>query len=116
MPAWPLTLPAAPLLDACRDIPADIVLRTRMEQGPAKLRRRTTAGVGKLQLAYILSMDETADLETFYRETLLGGTLAFDFTHPRSGDAISCRFARPPEFQPVNGDYFRAAVEFEVMP
>jgi hypothetical protein len=116
MPTWPVTLPAAPLLEGFREATPDTVLRTEMEQGPAKLRQRTTAGVRTLSVGYLLSAAQVATLETFYLTTLSGGAAAFDFTHPRTGAGVSCRFVRPPEYAAVNGNYFRAALELEILP
>lgn len=116
MPSWPSTLPASPLADNFFERAPDTSLRTEMEQGPAKLRRRTTAAVRLLSLRYLMNKPQIAALETFYAATLLGGTLAFDFTHPRSALTVSCRFLHPPEYISGNGNYFTVAVELEVLP
>ena len=116
MPQWPETLPQSPLADSFREMLANTVVRTAMEQGPAKLRQRTTAGVSEMNLGYILSAGEAVILDTFYNETVFGGALAFDFPHPRTGSTVSCRFKKPPVLQAINGNYFRAAVEMEVLP
>ncbi len=116
MATWPETLPAAPLNDGFRDTMADNLLRTSMEQGPAKVRRRSTAGVGALALHYILSTEEVAALKEFYQATLGGGALAFGFMHPVTGDTLNCRFKSPPAFSNLNGGYFRVGLELEVLP
>lgn len=116
MPSWPSTLPSAPLMERFRETAPDTVLRSQMETGPAKLRRRTTAGVREMKLSYLLSRAQVEALDGFYLGDLFGGALAFDFTHPRTGDGVSCRFRAPPVYTPVNGDYFRAALELEVLP
>ncbi|TAL39632.1 MAG: hypothetical protein EPN97_02085 [Alphaproteobacteria bacterium] len=116
MPAWPLTLPASPLVDGFRETPPDTVLRSAMDQGPAKLRRRTTAGTGALSMTYLLTRVQVDTLMDFFNDTLAGGALSFDFTHPVGGAALSCRFRQMPAYAPVNSEYFRAAIELEVMP
>jgi hypothetical protein len=116
MPAWPTTLPTAPLVDRFQETAPDTVLRTAMDEGPAKLRPRTTAGVRTMTLSYILDRAQVAALDIFYATTLSGGALAFDMAHPRTGNAASCRFRAPPEYSAVNGDYFRAAISLEVLP
>jgi hypothetical protein len=116
MPAWPFTLPASPLVDGFRETLPDTVLRSPMDQGPAKLRRRTTAGTGALSLTYLLTRTEVDTLMDFFNSTLAGGALSFDFTHPVSGADLSCRFRQMPAWAPVNSEYFRAAVELEVLP
>jgi hypothetical protein len=116
MPSWPSSLPSFPLADKFQEQPPDTLLRTQMDAGPAKLRPRTTAGVRLLRLAYILSRAQVEALDQFYRADLSEGALAFGFTHPRTGGAVSCRFRAPPEYAAVNGDYFRASLSLEVLP
>jgi hypothetical protein len=116
MTAWPTSLPSAPLIDRFRETAPDTVLRTAMDEGPAKLRRRTTAGVRMLKLAYILDRTQADTLDGFYLTDLSGGALAFDFTHPRTSEGIVCRFTAPPEYTALNGNYFRAEISLEVLP
>lgn len=116
MTDWPATLPAAPLLDGFKETPPDLALRTDMEQGPAKLRRRTTAGVARFSLSYFLTQAQTATLAAFYTDDTQGGTLPFGFSHPRTGGALQCRFVHPPQIFALGGTYFRAQMELEVLP
>jgi hypothetical protein len=116
MPNWPAGLPASPLLDSFKEKAEDTVIRTEMEQGPAKLRRRTTAGVRTLSASFLVSKAQVVTLEDFYLTTLQGGSLPFTFTHPRSGASVSCRFVKPPEYAGSNGNYFKASVDLEILP
>lgn len=116
MPLWPVTLPQSPLADSFRETAPGTTIRTQMEQGPAKIRRRTTAGVGDISFAYVLSAAQVAALEGFYLDDLSGGALSFSFTHPRTGGSLSCRFREPPQYASLSGDYFRAAVKLEILP
>ncbi|MBU6475063.1 MAG: hypothetical protein KGL10_09665 [Alphaproteobacteria bacterium] len=116
MTAWPSTLPAAPLAKNFQEIAPATVIRTDMDTGPAKVRQRTTAGVGELQATYFLSAAQTETLDDFYATTLAGGALGFDYTHPRTGALLTCRFVSPPEYTAVNGAYYEAAVALEVLP
>ncbi|MCK4945413.1 MAG: hypothetical protein KAS59_04040 [Alphaproteobacteria bacterium] len=116
MTTWPDTLPVSPLLDSFRETVSDSVIRTSMEQGPAKLRRRTTAAVRELFVSYLMSKDQVIALEAFYLTTLQGGSLSFDFTHPRIETTVSCRFVKPPEYGSGNGNFFKVTIELEVLP
>lgn len=116
MPTWPLTLPQAPLVDGLRETAADTTLRTAMDAGPAKLRSRTTAGVAKLSLSYIMSREEVGTLQEFFDDDLVSGALKFSFPHPRVDATVECRFRQPPAYAPINGDFFRVALELEVLP
>ena len=87
-----------------------------MEQGPAKVRQRTTAGVRNLSLGYLLSKSQIDDLELFYKTTLKGGSLSFDFTHPREAVTVSCRFVAPPQYSASNGNFFKVNIDLEILP
>jgi hypothetical protein len=113
---WPDTLPASPLLENFQEILPRTAIRTDMDTGPAKVRQRTTAGVGALMVSYLLNIAETIALDAFYQTTLSGGATAFDYTHPRTGATLSCRFTDPPEYAPVNGNYFKVTLTLEVLP
>ena len=115
MTDWPESLPLA-LCEGYRETPPETSLRTAMDQGPAKTRQRTTAGVSTLSLNFILSTAQTALLDGFFTADTAGGSLAFGFTHPRTGGAVSCRFRQPPVYQALNGDYYRVGLELEVLP
>jgi hypothetical protein len=116
MTAWPDALPAYPLLDGFHETVPNTVIRTDMEQGPAKIRLRTTAAVRTMSLSYLMSKAQVTALETFYLATLQGGALSFVFNHPRSNAAVSCRFIKPPEYGTSNGNFFKVAIELEVLP
>ena len=114
--AWPGTLPAAPLIDGMQETLPDTVLRTDMDQGPAKLRRRTTAGIRILTVSYLLTHTQSDALESFYLDTLAGGALSFAYPHPRSRETVTCRFRKTPALAALNGSFFRAVLELEVLP
>ena len=116
MTTWPNTLPTYPLIENFQEGVANTSIRTEMDQGPAKVRQRTTAAVSNLSLSYLLNKSQITDLETFYKTTLKGGTLSFDFVHPRAGTTVSCRFISPPQYGAGNGNFFRVILELEVMP
>lgn len=116
MASWPATLPQLPLAADHAEAPPDIVLRTQMEVGPAKLRRRTTAGASPLTAGFILNETQVATLRTFYESTLSGGALPFDWLHPRTGAAISCRFLEPPGQSAPSAGFYHVICRLEVMP
>lgn len=115
-PVWPEDLPAAPLADGFQETWPDTTLRSQVDVGPAKTRRRSTAGIGKLTLAYYLTPAQCAVLKDFYQNDLAGGSLRFDMPHPVTGDSITCRFTRPPAPAAASPQRFKAAIELEVLP
>jgi len=115
MPTFPDTLPA-PLANSFQEQPANNIVRTQMDVGPAKVRRRTTANVRSISVAYVLSEAQLQTLETFFLTDAAGGALSFDFTHPRTGATVTARFTEPPQYASMNGLYYQVTVSLEVLP
>ena len=116
MTAWPAALPLQPLVDGFRETLPETTLRTDMDQGPAKIRQRFTRGTGKISARYLLTAAETALLDDFFNTALAGGSLSFDYTHPRTGEILSCRFRAAPAYAAISAGYFTASLELEVLP
>lgn len=116
MATWPPSLPQKPLADAYRESAEPAVVRTPMDIGPAKIRRRYTAEVGILGVGFVLTTAQVATLETFYVTTLGSGVDAFDMAHPRTGSTVSMRFRDRPEYAAAAPGYWRTAFELEVVP
>jgi hypothetical protein len=115
MPEWPNNLPS-PLIEGYRETIPDNTLRSSVDQGIAKLRRRSTAAPRMLSVHYLFSSAQLEVLEGFYQDTLLSGVLRFDYQHPRSGAAVVCRFRQPPSIEAVSPAYSRVAIELEILP
>lgn len=114
MAVWPLTLPQAP--GGVTERAPYHAIRSVPETGPEKRRPRYTGGIRHFALSFLLWDDEVATLETFYQTTLLGGSLAFDWLHPRTGAAASMRFTSPPDMRPTGPRSYRVTFETEVLP
>ena len=63
-----------------------------------------------------MSKAQVAALDTFYLATLQGGSLPFDFVHPRRNATVAARFTKPPEYAAGNSGFFRVAIELEILP
>ncbi len=114
---WPLGLPQLVAVDGYREAPPDTALRTRMDAGPAKVRRRSTAGIRPLSVQLDLDAAQVETLDSFYVEALESGALGFEWVHPRTRVATTLRFVRPPAYQPRGSDAaWRAALQLEVLP
>jgi hypothetical protein len=90
---WPAELPATLLLEGLSKQPQNNVIRTAMDAGPKKARRRYTARSVKFSGKQIMSPGELAVFEQFYHTVLADGVLRFDFTDPVSLEAGEFRFA-----------------------
>ena len=94
----------------------DMVVRTEMDAGPAKLRRRFTAAVRPLKGRIEITRAQAATLETFYVTTLAGGALPFDWTSPRTLETVSMRFVSPPRVGILKGTVWFADLDLEILP
>lgn len=116
MANWPATLPQQVLLDGHSEGVPDTAIRTQMDAGPAKLRQRTTTAVRPIAAALLLTSAQVTTLDTFYVSTLSGGTLDFDWEHPRTKAAATFRFTAPPTYVPLGNGIWRTALALELMP
>jgi hypothetical protein len=116
--AWPVNLPTAVLEEGYSEARPDNVIRSPMDVGPPKVRRRTTAAVYPLFFSQQLTTAQVATLVTFYDSTLAHGSLSFTLEHPRTGGEVEAMFAAPPRIVPwPNADgYWRADYQIEVYP
>lgn len=117
MPTWPGSLPAAPQGDSYQEQAPNTVVRSPMDAGPQKVRRRFTAGVRPFTFTWLLTKAQVATLDTFYNSTLSGGSLTFDgLNHPRTGTATTWRFTMPPTYTYLGPDAWKAITPLEVLP
>jgi hypothetical protein len=116
MSAWPGTLPEQFEQDGYQETFPEVTIRSEMDVGPAKLRKRYTAAIVAFTGYMFMTPDQVDDLWTFWETTTAYGSLAFDWDHPRTGDSVSCRFLSPPKLEAVEGGDFRVTIEIEVLP
>lgn len=115
---WPATLPSLDVIGQLSLAEADNVIRSSVDVGPAKLRRRTTVAPRPLTMAHpAMTSAQAATFRAFYRDTLSGGALAFMMADPTpgaSGDA-TFRFRAPPTLRPVATDLWSVSCQLEVL-
>lgn len=116
MAIWPASLPQVLTVESYREQPPDVVLRTQMDAGPDKVRRRFTAGIRPVQGQIWCTKTQVATLDAFYVTTLLGGSLPFDWQNSRTLTAASLRFRKPPTYEPDHKDLYRVGLELEILP
>lgn len=116
-PVWPLSLPSLPRDTGYGEQPPELSLRSPMDVGPAKVRRRQTAGVRPLQAQLILTEAQVETLDQFYVTGTESGALVFDWVNPRTEAAAELRFVGPPRYTPLSGDVvWRADLTLEILP
>jgi len=115
---WPAELPCRFLRGTQAGALGDNLLKGQTETGPGKVRPRSSAAVGKLAGRMRMTTAQKAALVSFYKETLLEGSLAF--TMPVMGEAapLLLRFkpGTPPEWVDTAPGRWEVSLEFEVMP
>jgi hypothetical protein len=117
MIVWPASLPQLVAVEGYEESPPETALRTEMDAGPAKVRRRFTAGVRPITAQLDLDAAQVETLDQFYVTTLAGGALRFDWVDPRNQAAVELRFVRPPVYRPAGSDAaWTAFLQLEVMP
>lgn len=117
MSSWPSSLPQAPLVQGYSETFADNLLRTPMDKGPVKVRRRTTRGVKTFAITFRLTAAQAATFTTFFEDTLSDGALSFTFTQPRTGTTLTVRFVSVPSLRAERrGQFYILDATLEVLP
>lgn len=117
IPAWPATLPQNLLVDGFQNSPPDLILRSSMEVGPAKQRRRATAGVRPVQGKIIVNETQLAEFIEFFDDDLLSGSLRFSWVDPLDGaTAVEMRFTEVPPWTPVDPGIYEIVMSLEILP
>jgi hypothetical protein len=115
---WPVSLPQSPQKGFV-ETGGVLILRTPMDSGPAKQRRRGQRPQG-LQVTFIMTTAQTQTLETFVRNTIQG-TARFGFTHPRLNTIVETRIVPQADSQLYSltylaPGYWTVSLQLEILP
>lgn len=110
MAVWPSDLPL--LRDGFTESPVDRVIRSNMEIGPAKIRRRSTNAIRPASVKMFLTDAQLTTFDTFFNTN---DALAFTFTNPRTSVAETARFVNTPSYV-LDDTMWRVTVNLELMP
>ena len=116
MPTWPASLPQKFSADGYSESPPDNLIRSKMDKGPGKKRRLTTANVRPYKTTLRMTEAQVDTLDTFYVTTLVSGSLNFDWQEPRSGNTKTFGFVSPPNYKARGGDSWDVALDLEQFP
>lgn len=120
MPTWPTSLPQKTLATTYNEAPQSQVLRSSMDSGPAKTRRRFTAATMTVPFECHLTLDQIPTFEAFYSDDIAAGALPFDIPHPRTGATVSVLLKGDPPYQlaPVGAGatHYRLSLILEIQP
>lgn len=93
MPTWPVTLPA-PQVRGYGLNPVDPVIRTKMEGGPGRNRRRFTQAPTDIPVSFKFTETQMAIFETFHKNELFDGAAWFDGMPLINGQGVTLSTAR----------------------
>lgn len=116
--AWPVGISFIAHPDTYQESgPIGNVLRTPMEKGPVKSRRRFTSAVRHVSGQTDIMTE--AQVETFidwHRDTIAGGALRFTAVNPRTGQTGTYRFIDKYDIIHLNDDKERISMKLEQFP
>jgi len=90
---WPDLLPSDFLAEGLTIQPQSNVIRTKMEAGPQKARRRYTSRTVKFTGRQRFDTAEFTVFEQFYHNVLADGVLRFNYKDPLTNQYAEFRFA-----------------------
>lgn len=111
---WPLTVTQCPR--TWNEQYAENRLRTSVDVGPPKMRRRYTNDLLQVQIGWNFKTELYQELTDFYRVTLRSGTDHFNFPHPVTGNQHKFQFIAPPQIEMIQGKAFGIVCEWEEIP
>lgn len=97
-PLWPTTLPQEQLAGLKRHREPN-VLRFKTDQGPTKVRRRSTKAVETQTCQMQLTGAQLTTFDTFYGVTLQDGTLAFEWRDAVTDATVNFVFTTEPDWE-----------------
>ena len=100
---WPIELPKTLNIEGLNSKRNSNVVRTTMDAGSKKVRRRYTASTKVFNGSMILDAKQLFILNQFYRFILADGVYRFYFTDPQSLDVAQFRFMEDYTEISVNG-------------
>jgi len=115
MITWPDTLPL-PTLDGYGIQPGDAILRTEMEAGPARQRRRFTQVPSRVSVRWIMRRDQFALFEAWYRWQAKEGGAWFEIELLGGLGLLTqeARFTRQFQAQLLSGTLWEIRSELEI--
>ncbi len=122
MAVWPASLPQKPLIAGYGRSGKSVLIRSPMDSGPAKVRKRTNAGVQPLSLSFRMTTAQLEDFEEWFSGDLGEGAFSFTLPNPEaSSGTITVRMtggagAPPYDILPSVPGHWSVSFTAEVMP
>lgn len=117
MATWPGSLPQS--LEgggSYQETPEVTVLRTSMDTGITKMRRRQTRGESKISGTMLLTTSQVSAFISFFQDTIKGGSLAFTGSLGRLGTLSTYIFSEEPTVRHLGGQTYQLDMKLTVLP
>lgn len=114
MATWPAEF--CPLINSFQEQPPENTIRSTMDKGPAKVRRRTTANVRPVSFNMFLMNSQMDLMDSFYVTETFSGADEFDFIHPRTKANVKARFTQPPSYGERSSVGYQVSISLEILP
>lgn len=92
------------------------VIRSNMEGGTIKARRRTTAFLETADATITLKAEVFEDFQAWFKTACMGGVLPTRFVFPPDSSEQVWRFAAPPQYEWITNETFRVSFQLERLP
>ena len=117
MPDWPESLPQQFLQRGYVEGFGDNVIRSPVDAGIEKTRRRFTAVARPLTGRMLLTKAQLDTFRTFYTDTIGDGSLEFDFPKPNEPDeTYTVKFRSAPSWSNPGGNNYDITLELNILP
>lgn len=121
---WPVSLTRTPRVSSLSEEAPDVLVRSEVDVGPPKLRRRFTGDRRKFTIELDLRRSEVATFDAWFLNNSTGaggGSRSFSWKLPRTGAAADFRFLSVPTYRPraprVDGsEWWLVAFDVEMLP
>lgn len=112
---WPAGLPDCP--QTWSETPAPDIVRSDMDVGPAKTRRRSTLENTVVQVSVTLKAEQYNDFMNFYNNQISFGVTPFYYKHPITAQINTYHFLENPKIDFIPGPdgvgYISIAMQWE---
>ena len=88
---WPTSLPQKPLVDGYKRILPNNLIRSSMDTGSDKVRKRGRFKPQEISASYVLTAAQRNTLENFVHNSLAEGAICFNWPHPELNKLVRAR-------------------------
>ena len=117
MASWPSDLPQEFEQDGFRAAGRENVLRSQVDAGPNKTRRRFTSAPYPIRGSMTMTGPQLDQFRDFLENEIADGAISFSFPKPRDpATVVTVKFNTTPQWAAARGDNFLVSLDLSVMP